>query len=423
MDTMLIDTHESCNRLITNARSHNLELADIFRKHGSDFRKRFGKYLSSRQMKVMHDIEMCRTKAMGYTLKECDSCHGHQIIFDGCGNRYCPKCQNLESEKWLRKRKSDLLPVPYFHIVPTLPSQLRPLAKYNMEVICNILLKTGWETIKELGADPKHLGARMGAMGFLHTWNQKMGSHLHAHYMVPCGGLSFDEKRWVECKKHGKDQKFFFTHVRVYSKKFRGKFLYYLEKAYGKNKLSLKGSISNLRILGEFESLICHLKTFYWNVHIEPTLHTPEKLVDYLSRYVNKIVICDNRLVRLEDDQVTFKYLNRTDDNGVGVQQKTVHVFRFIGRFLHHVMPKNYVRIRYFGLWANPCKKKALSVCKELLCVEPSETEADEYTLKSLFEELTGADITICPICQKGKMKTIFLSSRIRDGPNRTIYS
>lgn len=376
----------------------SLEVADIFRAFGPAYREAYGQEMPVRHLRVMRAIEICRTAELGGHVDQCDHCGASRISYNSCRNRHCPKCQSLEKERWLEAREKDLLPTSYFHLVFTLPEGLRPLALRNQKVIYNLLFKSGSESLIELAKDSKHLGAEIGFMAILHTWSQTLIDHPHLHCLVPGGGLSLDGKRWVSSRQD------FFIAVKVLSALFRGKFLDGLKKAYESGELRFAGQIEGLKEATAFKRFLSDLYDQEWVVYCKPPLKDPLKVMDYLGRYTHRVALSNDRLVKREGSQVTFRWRDSADNNKI--KWLTLEAFEFIRRFLLHVLPDQFVKIRYYGILSHRNRKRKLLWCKRLLGVltsrEPEKVVKE--TWQDLLTRITGIDPRVCPHCGKGKM-------------------
>ena len=374
----------------------SLEVADIFRAFGPAYRE--ARELPLRHLRVMRAIEICRTADLGGHLDQCDHCGTIRISYNSCRNRHCPKCQCLEKERWLEAREKDLLPTPYFHVVFTLPEGLRPLALRNQKVLYNLLFKAVSETLTELARDSKHLEAEIGFMAILHTWSQTLIDHPHLHCLVTGGGLSLDGKRWLRSKKD------FFIPVKVLSCLFRGKFLDGLKREYEAGELRFPGQIEGLKEASAFTRFLTNLYHQPWVVYCKPPLKRPEKVVDYLGRYTHRVALSNDRLIKMEDNRVTFRWRDSADNNKIKLL--TLEAFEFIRRFLLHVLPEQFVKIRYYGILSHRSRKGKLLRCKKLLGVLiPEESkEVLKETWQDLLTRITGVDPRVCPYCGKGKM-------------------
>ena len=372
------------------------EVADIFRVYGYAYRQTYGARMPLRQHRVMRAIEVCRTSALGGHVDVCDECGSIKISYNSCRNRHCPKCQCLDKERWLDARKQDILPTHYFHIVFTIPENLRPVALRNQRIVYGMLFRSASETLKELAGDPKHLGAEIGCIAILHTWTQTFLDHPHIHCIVPGGGLSADGTRWVSSKRN------FFIHAKVLSRKFRGKFLHYLKKAYRDGELVFPGNTEQLNEKPAFDQLLNGLYKLEWVVYCKPPFQNAEKVIDYLGRYTHRVAISNDRIVGMVDDQVFFKYRDRGDNNKV--KTMCLEASEFIRRFLLHVLPDGFMKIRYYGILSNRNRREKLSVCKKLLNASPEEMDRQRETWEDLLLRITGIDPRICPECGKGRL-------------------
>ena len=374
----------------------SLEVADLFRAFGPAYRQ--AHELPLRHLRAMRAIEICRTAELGGHRDQCDHCGTVRISYNSCRNRHCPKCQFLEKERWLEAREKGLLPTPYFHVVFTLPEGLRPLALRNQKVLYRLLFKAVSETLTELARDSKHLGAEIGFLAILHTWSQTLIDHPHLHCLVTGGGLSLDGKRWLRSRKE------FFMPVSVLSCLFRGKFLDALKREYEAGQLRFPGQIKELKESSAFKRLLTNLYQQEWVVYCKPPLKHPEKVVDYLGRYTHRVALSNDRLVKLEGNEVTFRWRDSADNNKI--RWLTLEAFEFIRRFLLHVLPSQFVKIRYYGILSHRNRKGKLLRCKKLLGVSTSEEpkQGPKESWQDLLTRITGIDPRICPYCGKGKM-------------------
>jgi len=376
----------------------SLEVADIFRVFGADYREFHGSEMPLRHLRVMRAIEICRTAELGGHIDQCDHCGQQRISYNSCRNRHCPKCQSLEKERWLEARKKDLLPISYFHLVFTLPEGLRPLALRNQRVVYNLLFQAASETLLQLAKDGKYLGAEIGFISLLHTWSQTLIDHPHLHCLVTAGGLSSDGQRWVPSRTD------FFMPVKVLSSLFRGKFLDRLKKAYGAGKLRFPGKIEALEGGLAFDKFLAHLYQQEWVVYCKPPLRRPEQVMEYLGRYTHRVALSNDRIVSLEGKQVTLRWRDSAD--GDKIKFLTLGAFEFIRRFLLHVLPDRFVKIRHYGLLSNRSCKRKLLRCRKLLGVLKNEEpeESPQETWEDLLTRITGKDPRVCPFCGQGKM-------------------
>ena len=376
-----------------------LEVADIFRRYGDAYRNAHP--MPVNRLRAMHAIEACRTAELGGHLDKCEHCGKEKPSYNSCLNRHCPKCQFLKKEKWIEARTADLLPVPYFHVVFTVPDDLNPLVLRNQEVLYNLLFKAASETLLELAEDPKRLGVELGAILILHTWGQNLLHHPHIHGIVPGGGLTEGGQKWKACRTRN-----FFIHVNVLSELFKKKFLAYLKKLRKENKLIYPGVVSPLAAPGVFHALISKLYDKAWVVYCKPPFEKTENVLEYLGRYTHRIAISNHRLVKLEDDTVYFRWRDYADHNKTKIMP--VSAFEFIRRFLLHVLPDRFVKIRHYGLLGNRCRKMKLELCRRLLgCAENKTEEKAKETWQEALLRLTGIDAAICPACGERGMRTV----------------
>ena len=372
---------------------HRLEVADVFLAHENEFLQRWGHALSDQQRKVLRDIGLCRTAALGTHLERCDRCSYETLAYDSCRNRHCPKCQSSARDRWLMKQAASLLPVPYAHVVFTLPEQLAPLALRNQRLFYSLLFRAASETLLEIAADPRHLGARIGVLAVLHTWSQNLRHHPHLHCLVPSGGLALDHSRWVATRPN------FFLPVHVLSRMFRGKMLAFLKHAYDRRQLRFPGALADLAQPRPFHSLLNPLRHKKWVVYAKPPFGGPEQVLKYLARYTHRVAISNGRLLALENGQVRFRWRDSRHHNRSSVM--TLDAVEFIRRFLLHVLPSRFVKIRHFGLLANRNRRQALAVCRFHL----NATAADSTEL--LSEQQQSALNRSCPRCKCGTMHVI----------------
>jgi len=380
--------------------SGGIEVADIFRQHGPAYRE--SHRLSRNDWRVMHAIEVCRTAVLGGHKDKCDHCGHLEISYNSCRNRHCPKCQTLKKERWIEARGEDLLPIEYFHVVFTIPSELNHLVSMNRKVLYDLLFRSVSETLMELAHNPKHLGARIGAIGILHTWGQNLMDHPHIHCIVTGGGLSSDGSRWVSCRKD------FFIPVRVMSALFRGKFLGLLKKCFLSDDLVFPRSIGHLGQPGNFETFRKQLYQKKWIVYCKPPFDGAKGVLQYLGRYTHRIAISNNRILTNQDGNVSFLWRDYADDNRK--KTMTLKADEFIRRFLLHVLPARYVRIRHFGLLANRNRKDNIAVCRKIMGSKTITKEnAKLETWQELLRRICGIDVNVCPVCQKGRMSRMAL--------------
>jgi hypothetical protein len=363
-----------------------LEVADLVRSAGTAFLQRNRHWLRWTHLKVLLAIARCRTAALGGHLDQCSRCgYRAAISYNSCRNRHCPKCQTGARERWIQARRRELLPSPYVHVVFTLPPQLALLALQNKRVIYDLLLRASAETLMEVARNPKRLGAEIGFFSVLHTWNQKLQLHPHVHCIVPAGGLSPDHTRWVRSRSR------FFLSIHVLRRVFRGKFVDGLKSAFQRGQLHLSGDLAGL---AQPKTFACWLRPLFrkdWVVYSKPPFGGPEYVLQYLGRYTHRVAISNHRLVSFTDGQVTFRWRDSAHHN----EQKlmTLSLDEFLRRFLLHLLPKGFVRIRHFGFLAHRRKARLLPLCFAALDSVPAPTEAEASTTHPL------SPLGICPNC------------------------
>lgn len=383
------------------------EVADIFRMHGKAYRSNHLMPLS--HLKVMRSIEVCRTSYLGGHIERCRLCGFSKPAYNSCRNRHCPKCQSLTKARWLQDRKSELLPVGYFHEVFTLPHQLNPLILYNKKTILNILFKASSETLLEFGRN--NIGGTMGFLCILHTWDQVLRDHFHLHCVVPAGALSFDKRRWIPAKKN------FLFYVDNLSIVYREKFIAHLQEARNEGDLIFPGRIKELQTLRHWRRFIDGLREHQWVVYCKKPFAGPDQVLDYIGRYTHRVAISNNRILNVKDGKVIFAYRDRKQ--GDIQKTKALPTDEFIRRFLLHVIPEGFMRIRHFGFLANRCKKDNIQIIRELKGAPESAAETTKKTTQELMLELTGTDIAVCPCCKKGIMQiTTEITPLWKKGPS-----
>lgn len=337
-----------------------LDLADVVRRHAP----KLGEGLSGEQRRLLRAIASCRTASLGGHVLSCDHCHHRRVAYNSCRNRHCPRCQASACTRWMEDRAGELLPVEYFHVVFTLPDAFNALALANKRTVYGVLFDAAAQTLMDVAANPKHLGARVGLLAVLHTWGQSLCLHPHVHCVVPGGGLSLDGSRWVSCRPG------FFLPVRVLSRVFRGKFIEGLRKARG------EGRLLGVEDDRAFERLLDRSVRSDWVVYAKPPFGGPERVLKYLSRYTHRIAFSDARLVSIDERDVTFTY----KDYARGHRRRTMTLdgVEFLRRFLLHAVPPGFVRIRHFGLLANRVRADNLARCRRLLGVTGATVDATE---------------------------------------------
>ena len=380
-----------------------LEVGRVFRRYGDAYRQQHAGSLSLAQLRAMSAIERCRTAALGGHVEQCDQCHFQRIAYNSCRDRHCPKCQCLARAQWVEDRQAELLDTQYFHVVFTVPEEIAAIAYQNKEVVYDILFRATSETLRTIAADPQHLGAEIGFFAVLHSWGQNLMFHPHLHCVVPGGGLSPQGTRWIPCRHD------FFLPVKVLSCLFRRLFLEWLEKAFEDGQLKFFSSLQERQDRKAFLRYLAPLRKKKWVVYAKKPFAGPQQVLDYVGRYTHRVAISNNRIVNLDDGQVTFRY----KDYRNGSQQKTMSLSadEFIRRFLLHVLPEGFHRIRYYGFLGNRYRKEKLEQCRHLLGMlrrEPdSPTEVAELHYRDRYQALTGSSLWECPACHRGRMIVI----------------
>jgi hypothetical protein len=376
-----------------------LEVAEVFRRHGDAFLDRYGDTLAPGQRRALRDVTDCRTAALGGHVEECDRCGHRRVAYNSCRNRHCPKCQATAAAQWMEARESELLPVEYFHVVFTLPAALGPIALRNPREVYGFLFRAAAETLQQIAADPGHLGAEIGFLAVLHTWGQNLQHHPHVHCIVPGGGLSPGASRWVACRPG------FFLPVRVLSRVFRGKFLWLLRTAFDRGRLA-SGKLGPSADAGEFQHRLAASARAEWVVYAKPPFGGPRQVLKYLARYTHRVAISNNRLTALEGDEVSFRW----KDYAHGGKRKamTLKAIEFIRRFLLHVLPTGFVRIRHYGFLANRVCREKLALCRELLGAGTSPEPTAAGTVPESKGTVEGEPVAhVCPVCHEGRMVII----------------
>lgn len=386
-----------------------LELADVIRAFGPAFDTRYGHTLSPAQRQVMKAIVRCRTAALGGHVEACDGCGHRRVAYNSCRNRHCPKCQAAARAEWLDRQAEDLLPVEYFHVVFTLPNAVGPLALQNPRLVYGALFRAAAESLTGLAADPKRLGAEVGFLAVLHTWGQTLGLHPHVHCVVPGGGLSADGTRWVSCRPG------FFLPVKPLGRLFRGKFLAALDELHTRHRLTLAGAVHDLADPRRFAAWLAGLRETDWVVYAKPPFGGPERVLRYLARYTHRVAISNHRLVGMDAESVSFRWKDYAAGDAAKVM--TVDGVEFVRRFLQHVLPAGFVRIRHFGFLANRCRDDKLARCRALLGQpsSPPATPLDEAALEPCVAgesregepDAAAESLPGCPACGVGRMRVV----------------
>lgn len=365
----------------------NVEMQDIIKKYGKKYKTNHK--LWPHVAKAMGAIENCRTEKLGCHEDVCDECGYTKISYNSCRNRHCPKCQSIARAKWIEEREAEVLNVKYFHVVMTIPSELYLIAYQNQSEVYKILFKSTAETLLELTRDKKYLGAEIGFMEVLHTWGQTMVYHPHIHCIVPAGGIDKLGK-WRDSKKK------FFIPVRVLSRKFRGKFLYYLKKA----KLEFYGKNDYLNNRQNFDELIAKMYNKEWISYCKKPFEDASSVIKYLGRYTHRVAISNERIIKEENGEVTFKYRDYKDNKKI--KEMTLKAEEFIRRFLMHILPPGFMKIRHYGLLGNRNKKTKLAKCKKL--TNTASSVKPKLSTLEILKKTLGVDFNLCPVCQKGHL-------------------
>jgi hypothetical protein len=378
-----------------------LEVADVFRHFGSAFRNQHGASLSAARRRAMVAIENCRTAALGGHVERCGDCGHQRVAYNSCRNRNCPKCQGLARAQWLEDRQAELLDVPYFHVVFTVPQEIEVIAFQNQVVVYDILFRAVSETLRRIAADPKHLGAEIGFLAVLHTWGQNLMHHPHLHCLVPGGGIAPDGKSWIACRPG------FFLPVRVLSRMFRGLFLHYLGKAFAAGELNFFAAHRHLHEPAAFQRYLAPAHNTEWVVYAKRPFAGPAQVLGYVGRYTHRVAISNNRLVSMDNGKVRFRWKDYR--NGSSQKIMTLEAGEFIRRFLIHVLPDGFHRIRYYGFLGNCHRARKLTLCRELLGMAPAELAAVDPSadVRDRYELLTGRSLRECPHCHTGTMVVI----------------
>ena len=382
--------HPLCHRVA----KPSVEMADIVRLHSDAYIQ--ANILTPEQHKVVNAIKNCRTSVLGGHVEQCDHCNAIRCAYNSCRNRHCPKCESFKAAQWLENRQSELLPVRYFHVVFTLPHELNNLVLYNKKILYNLLFESAWKTLKTLGKDPKRLHGEMGMLSILHTWGQNLSPHNHVHCIVPGGALRSTGK-WTASKNY-------LFPVEVLRKLFRGIFVSQLRILYQQEALKLPDKFTDMLFKKDFDVLLNQLMKKDWVVYAKPPFTKSEDILNYLGRYTHKIAISNHRIIAVDEKSVTFKWRDYADDNKIKIMQLAPN--EFIRRFLSHVVPAGFMRIRSFGFLANAAKKNKISIIKKQLGDIPEKSKEKKDAI-TLMLELTGKDIRLCPICKKGQLKRI----------------
>ena len=398
-----------------------LEVADIFRARGQAWRAQHHGHISIGQYRLMSAIERCRSAALGGHRLHCQACGRDQIAYNSCRNRHCPKCQGSAARRWMAARQAELLPVDYYHLVFTLPAAVAELAYQNKAVVYAILFRAAAQTLLTIGADPKHLGCRLGVTLVLHTWGSNLSHHPHVHGIVPGGGISREGERWIACRPG------FFLPVRVLSRLFRRLFLEQLQMAHDRRELAYRGNLSQLADSEAFADWMKPLRQIDWVVYSKRPFAGPEAVLSYLARYTHRVAISNSRLLRFDDRGVTFKWKDYRAKGSARYKTMTLTTEEFIRRFLSHVLPQGFHRIRHYGLFANTCRQANLTKARALLDQEQPAVVADTPDPEDDHSDSARAPEGpfVCPDCGARMVVTVVFAGkpwsrappgRIRDG-------
>jgi len=386
------------------------EVGDIFRLYGEQFRQRYK--IPKRHVRAMNAIKNCRTRALGSHSDRCDKCGHIRIYYNSCRNRHCPKCQGLNQTIWVDKLSANLLPVKYFHIVFTMPSELNRLVLVNQECLYNILFKAASETILMLAKDPKHLGVETSLVAVLHTWGQNLMDHPHLHTIVPAGGWDKTSQYWKYSRKN------FFIHVKVLSRVFRGKFLSSLKKANQENKLKFEGEIAPFKQPKNFKQMLDMLYYKEWVVFCEKSQKSYSRILEYLAKYSSRVAISNDRIVAVEDDRVIFRWKDYQDKGKRKLME--LDAVEFIRRFMLHILPEGFCKIRYYGIFALRNRATKLKHIRNALGRRATKAKYAGLRWNELLHLLTGIDPLKCPNCKIGNMIPLADTSTLLTKSNKS---
>lgn len=395
--------------------SSRLEVADVIRRFGPDLLQQDGASLSIDQKRVLHDLAVCRTEALGGHVAACDQCGHRQVAYNSCRNRHCPKCQSAARAEWMADREAELLPVPYFHVVFTLPAELGPTALRNKRLVYGLLFRAVSETLQEVAADPKHLGAGIGFLAVLHTWGQNLMHHPHLHCVVPAGGLAAEGTRWIPCRRSARTGEPFFLPVKVLSRVFRGKFVAHLKRAWRRGEL--RGRMES--DAQAFERSLNGCVRRDWVVYAKRPFGGPQQVLKYLARYTHRVAIANRRLIDITEGRVRFRWKDYADGNRPKVM--SLEAREFLRRFLMHTLPRGFPRIRYYGFLANRCRQEKLKRCRQLLeAPQRQDTERRPGDDGTMPDDPGDEEALRCPSCLSGTMHIVeSVAPRVRHMPHR----
>jgi predicted Zn-ribbon and HTH transcriptional regulator len=374
------------------------ELADILHLYGDNYRR--SNALSYEQIKAMHHIEACRSAQLGGHLEQCNDCGFERIAYNSCRNKHCPKCQCLTKEQWLNDRKAELLPCGYFHFVFTLPHELNPIILCNKRLCLQILFAAVNQTLQAFAKDPQwRLEGQLGFIAVLHTWSQTLIDHFHLHCLIPAGVFSFAKDKWIPARES------FLFRIDSLAKEFRKRYLQNLQATYLKKQLIFPGNTARFESKEEFGQLIKKLSKLKWIAYAKAPFAGPQQVLEYLGLYTHRVAISNNRIVSIDNDKVSFTYRDREKNNEI--RKMSLDAYEFIRRFLLHILPKGFVKIRYFGFLAHTNKKQAIVLLRKLINPDAVMPEKIKETIAEMMLRLTGNDISCCPQCKKGKMTIV----------------
>jgi predicted Zn-ribbon and HTH transcriptional regulator len=386
------------NDSLPSNNKEQLEVADIFRLYGENYRR--SNSLSYEKIKVMHHLEVCRTAELGGHVEQCNQCGFEQIAYNSCRDRHCPKCQCLIKEQWLNDRKAELLPCGYFHLVFTLPHDLNPIILCNKRIALQILFTAVNETLQAFAKDPQwRLEGRLGFIAVLHTWSQILMDHFHLHCLIPAGVLSSTKDRWIPARES------FLFRIDSLAKEVKKRYLQNLQTAYLKKELIFPGNTAVFESQQGFAQLVKSLSKAKWIAYAKRPFAGPEQVLEYLGRYTHRVAISNNRILSILNGKVAFTYRDRKRNNET--KKMTLPADEFIRRFLLHVLPKGFMKIRYFGFLSHKNKKQAIPLLRKLIDPHAKLPEKIKETILEMMFRLTGRDITCCPECKRGKMKRV----------------
>ena len=382
---------------VSAERTARVELADIVRAYGAAYEQTHA--LARAQRRALRAIATCRTAVLGGHRAVCTACGAERLTYNSCRNRHCPKCQRVATERWLTARRREVLPIPYFHVVFTLPHALNPLAQSHPRVVYRLLFQAAASTLTRFGRDPRHLGGDLGVTAVLHTWGQSLTQHVHVHCVVTGGALASDGTRWIPAHPG------FLFPVRALAKVFRGRYLAGLRRAFDRGDLHLTGGLAALAAPAAFAAWLTELRQHAWVVYCKPPFAGPEHVLAYLGRYTHRVALSNDRLLAVADGRVHFRWRDYADGDRVKIMDLDVN--EFLRRFLLHVVPDRFVRIRHFGLLANRRRAPNLAQCRALLAQPPLPPPAEPESVRALLLRVLGIDIERCPVCQLGALRLL----------------